>query len=329
MADPRFSIIIPVYNGSDFLREAIDSSLSQTYPHFEVIVINDGSEDNGKTENIALSYGKKIRYFSKPNGGVASALNYAIERMKGEYFVWLSHDDMFDEARLEEDAKFLDNNDEIFITFCKTKTIDNNNVITGIQETKIDEIKNPYQCLKLGGINMCAMTIRKSCFQKAGLFNEKNKTMQDVEMNLKLARYYIFYNNPNTFTLKRVHDGMGTNMLKDRHIVDQKKFLELLKNDFTIMDFFPDLDNSNKSEFYRACISVAYFFAMWESYESADHYFKKANSVNGVFFSFPSLIDKIGSRFYFEILPSSIYSKLIRTILNIIFNYRDMQLNRI
>ena len=54
---PLVSIIIPVYNGANFLAQAIDSALSQTYDNIEILVINDGSTDNGATEQIALSYG--------------------------------------------------------------------------------------------------------------------------------------------------------------------------------------------------------------------------------------------------------------------------------
>ena len=83
---PLVSIIIPVYNGSNYLAEAIDSALNQTYDNCEIIVINDGSNDNGATERIAKSYGNKIKYYSKENGGVASALNFGINMMEGEYF---------------------------------------------------------------------------------------------------------------------------------------------------------------------------------------------------------------------------------------------------
>ena len=60
---PLVSIIIPVYNGSDFIHEAINSALNQTYKNLEIIVVNDGSNDNGETEKIINSYGKKIKYF--------------------------------------------------------------------------------------------------------------------------------------------------------------------------------------------------------------------------------------------------------------------------
>jgi glycosyltransferase involved in cell wall biosynthesis len=85
-AEPLVSIIIPVFNGSLFMKEAIDSALNQTYANCEVIVVNDGSTDEGKTAHIARTYGTRIRYFEKPNGGCGSALNVGIANMRGAYF---------------------------------------------------------------------------------------------------------------------------------------------------------------------------------------------------------------------------------------------------
>ena len=65
MKEPLVSIIIPVYNGSNYMRQAIDSALAQTYKNTEVIVVNDGSTDGGATDEVALSYGDKIRYYLK------------------------------------------------------------------------------------------------------------------------------------------------------------------------------------------------------------------------------------------------------------------------
>ena len=113
---PLVSIIIPVYNGANYMREAIDSALAQTYKNIEIIVVNDGSKDNGKTEEIALSYGDQIHYFSKENGGCASALNVGIKNMKGEYFSWLSHDDLYYPSKIEHQINILnelDNKDTI------------------------------------------------------------------------------------------------------------------------------------------------------------------------------------------------------------------------
>ena len=105
--NPLVSIIIPVYNGGNYLAEAIDSALAQTYKNLEIIVVNDGSCDNGKTEEIALSYGDKIRYFRKENGGSSSALNYGIKQMNGEWFSWLSHDDLYYPEKIEKQVNYI------------------------------------------------------------------------------------------------------------------------------------------------------------------------------------------------------------------------------
>ncbi len=90
---PKVSIIIPVYNGEKYVSLAIESALRQTYSNLEIIVVNDGSTD--KTDKICRSYGNKIRYIKKENGGVSTALNVGIDNMTGEYFSWLSHDDLY------------------------------------------------------------------------------------------------------------------------------------------------------------------------------------------------------------------------------------------
>src|SRR5689334_22845299 len=103
MADmnPKVSIIIPVYNGSNYLHEAIDSALAQTYKNIEVIVVNDGSTDEGATDKVALSYGDRITYISKQNGGVSTALNVGIQSSTGVFIAWLSHDDVFLPHKIE------------------------------------------------------------------------------------------------------------------------------------------------------------------------------------------------------------------------------------
>ena len=81
--NPMVSVVVPVYNGANYLGAAIESVLRRPTPNIEIVVVNDGSNDDGATERVALSYGKRIRYFFKSNGGVASALNRAISEARG------------------------------------------------------------------------------------------------------------------------------------------------------------------------------------------------------------------------------------------------------
>src|ERR687898_3616338 len=89
-AAPLVSVVIPCYNQARFLGEAIESVLAQSYPHFEVIVVDDGSTDN--TSEVAASYAG-VRYIRQENQGLAGARNAGIRRSRGSYLVFLDADD--------------------------------------------------------------------------------------------------------------------------------------------------------------------------------------------------------------------------------------------
>jgi len=125
----RVSIIIPVYNGAAYLAEAIDCALAQTYLDVEVMIVNDGSTDGSESERIALAYGNRIRYLTKDNGGVASALNRGLQEMTGEWFIWLSHDDYFDAERVEEDMRIAREHPDARVIFCRTQGVDSSGSI--------------------------------------------------------------------------------------------------------------------------------------------------------------------------------------------------------
>lgn len=184
---PLVSIVIPVYNGSNYMREAIDSAIAQTYKNIEIIVVNDGSNDNCATDKIAKSYGDKIRYFTKPNGGVATALNYAISKMKGEYFSWLSHDDVYFPNKVEyqiEALRFLD--DKETILYSSYELIDEkSNVISVIdpasQLTK-EQLESPLIPVFRGLIHGCCLLIPSRFFRDISMFDETLKHTQDYRL---------------------------------------------------------------------------------------------------------------------------------------------------
>ena len=184
--EPLVSIVIPVYNGENYVREAIDSALAQTYKNVEVIVVNDGSTD--KTEEICLSYSRKIRYFSKKNGGTSTALNLGIKNMKGEYFSWLSHDDKYYPDKIKrqiEELRKLKNKNTIMMT--DLDGIDENyqkiyetHYINHIKEYPLRE-KNFLHPIIYNQTHGCTLLISKKCFEKVGLFDEKSLVAQDFE----------------------------------------------------------------------------------------------------------------------------------------------------
>ena len=172
MFAPKVSIIIPVYNGSNYLKEAIDSALSQTYENIEVIVVNDGSNDNGATDQIAQGYGDKIRYLCKENGGVSSALNLGIREMTGEYFSWLSHDDKYEKGKVQNSVDYLASfkNTENLIAMCGGYYIDANS--KRIKDMQFDFSKDVVYSgkevlqylLTHGVLDACCLLIPKQAF---------------------------------------------------------------------------------------------------------------------------------------------------------------------
>jgi hypothetical protein len=217
--NPKVSIIIPVFNGSNYLRDAIDSALAQSYRNIEVIVVNDGSNDNGKTEKIALSYGDAIRYVTKENGGVASALNRGIREMTGEYFSWLSHDDIFYQHKIEAQISFLRTRPHDVILYSNYDLIDADGNVTGSERTgHIEPEQIRYFLTVSHPIHGCTTLIPKQCFQACGLFNESLLTTQDYDMWFRLAAKYSFIHMEGCLIQSRVHAEQGTLSMKPLHV---------------------------------------------------------------------------------------------------------------
>jgi glycosyltransferase involved in cell wall biosynthesis len=210
---PKVTIVIPVYNGKDFLREAIDSALSQTYPNIEIVVVNDGSNDEGATERIALSYGDRIRYFYKPNGGVGSALNLAIEVMTGDLFSWLSHDDLYTEDKVEKEVAALAGKGSAIIYSDYAVFTDNPSGAIARRLKKVAPESFRYWLTAESGLHGCTLLIPRSVFIKVGGFNESLRTTQDMDLWFRIAREFSFIHIPEVLVKCRFHGAQGSRVM--------------------------------------------------------------------------------------------------------------------
>lgn len=212
---PLVSIIIPVYNGSNYLKYAIDSALAQTYDNIEVIVVNDGSTDNGKTARIAKSYGNSIQYIEKPNGGVSTAINLGIKKMHGEYFSWLSHDDAFLPNKTEVQISYLKEHnllDKKVIAYSDYQVIDRRsralqNIILNEKLTTKHQNYAFLRCVMSG----ISMLIPKSAWDTYGELDEQLKCTQDYEKWFEMNETYRFVHVPKVLVQSRYHPGQVTN----------------------------------------------------------------------------------------------------------------------
>lgn len=209
------SIIIPVYNGANFLAQAINSALEQTYRNIEILVINDGSNDAGATERIALSYGDRVRYFKKSNGGVATALNFGIDKMLGEYFSWLSHDDLYVKEKIEQQVKFIsslssEDRDRViaysdFYVFTTDSEITMPILMRGVIP---DNFR--YWLTMESAIHGCTLLIPKRAFNEMGKFSEQLRTTQDYDLWFRMAKNYSFVYLPGCLVKSRSHPEQGS-----------------------------------------------------------------------------------------------------------------------
>lgn len=240
LIDPMVSIVIPVYNGVNYLKQAIDAAIGQTYPNVEIIVVNDGSDDDGATERIALAYGEKIRYFHKANGGVSSALNVGIREMKGDYFSWLSHDDLYAPTKVA-DAIALLRTHRVLGTECIAHT---GGYFINAEGERISPFKVYFEEDKLysgpevvdvmtrkGTLNGCCMLIPKKAFDTVGTFNEDLRYSQDSLMwyQMFLAGCSLISDSkPNV--MNRWHDGQVTKNRKDLFEKDMRYVAAVLSD---------------------------------------------------------------------------------------------------
>lgn len=220
---PKVSIVIPAYNASNYLKEAIDCALSQTYSNLEVIVVNDGSCDENATKNIALSYQDRIIYIEKENGGASSALNKGIQSMSGEWFSWLSHDDLYYPKKIEKQIEYLNSiyssidNVVNNILFTASELIDKDKKLlkryTYSENKKISDflLTAPNNSILICEptkytFHGCSCLIHRTVFERVGYFNENLRIINDVDMWFRIyAGGYKIHYLPEVLVQGRVH----------------------------------------------------------------------------------------------------------------------------
>jgi glycosyltransferase involved in cell wall biosynthesis len=211
VSDPLVTIVIPVYNGANFLAEAIDSALAQNYPNTEIVVVNDGSSDGGMTERIAQSYGPQIRYFSKANGGVASALNLAISEMKGEYFSWLSHDDLYVPGKVAREMEvLLGRVDRRTIVYSDYSVFGRSVEAQDIRLQTVSPERFRYWITVENRLHGGTLLIPKVAFDECGTFDESLRTTQDYDLWFRMAMKFCFVHLSEVLVKARNHPDQGS-----------------------------------------------------------------------------------------------------------------------
>lgn len=182
--NPLISIVMPVFNGEQFIREAVENILNQNYPAIEIIIVDDGSTDNSK--KIIDELPVDVRYFHQPNAGPAAARNRGIRDVSGDYVAFLDVDDLWPEKNLELLMSHLQQNPDLDIVRGYAQLVN-----VG-EDGKTTYIGNPQESFPdyIG-----AGLYRKSVFNTVGLYDPELRFGEDgdwfnraQEMNTNIKR---------------------------------------------------------------------------------------------------------------------------------------------
>jgi len=187
---PLVSIIISTYNSREWLAEAIDSALAQTYPNCEVVVVDNGSTD-GTSSWLAETYDTKIRHSQKKHGGLGSGRNFGLNQAKGEYIQFLDADDLLSPDKVLLHVEYLESHSDVDIVFSHCQLF-----LDGRREELFDwersghyQAKDFFQEMFGEGFLLIHMPLsRRTTLAKAGGFDENLGAGTDWDFWLRVAR---------------------------------------------------------------------------------------------------------------------------------------------
>lgn len=164
---PLLSVVIPVFNGERFLREAVESVLAQNYSPLEIVIVDDGSTDG--TASVVRNFPETVRYLHQTNNGPAAARNRGIENAQGSLIAFADADDLWPPDKLEVQLPFLTSDPAIEI------------VMGRIQQVLLGQVESEDVGEPAFSVNLGSAVIKKSVFERVGLFDETMRYSEDVD----------------------------------------------------------------------------------------------------------------------------------------------------
>lgn len=213
------SVIIPTYNRQRYLQKAIDSVVAQTYPYFELIVVDDGSDDD--TAALVAGYNREIVFIQQENKGPAAARNTGIRAARHDILAFLDSDDWFAENKLAKQLGAMQANPAFLISHTQETWFRNGKILN--QKAKHNK-NGGYifsQSLKLCAVGMSTVMIRREVFDTFGLFDEEFRCCEDYEFWLRVSAKQDFLLVDEPLTLK---DGGRDDQVSSIYRIGMDKF---------------------------------------------------------------------------------------------------------
>ncbi|MDX2256951.1 MAG: glycosyltransferase [Pseudanabaenaceae cyanobacterium bins.39] len=220
---PKVTVLMPVYNGEKYLREAIDSILNQTFQDFEFLIMNDGSSD--RSLEIIRSYNdNRIKLFdSDQNKGHVYHLNYGIDIASGKYIVRMDADDISLPSRIEKQVTFMDNNPDIGVCGTWYEIIDSNVCC----KNPVDDVSIRLSLLTNSALGHPTVILRSKVLSDFNLhYDPLLVPAEDYWFWVNLSRYSKLANLPEILLQYRVH----SNQISSSRKSDQQQKAQLIRN---------------------------------------------------------------------------------------------------
>lgn len=230
----KFSIIIPCYNIEKYISKTLESVFNQTFKDFEIILINDGSND--KTGEILDSYSNKdnrIRVIHKENEGVSEARNIGIRNATGEYIYFLDGDDLIENTLLERANEVFKNNKIEIFSFGFNMVYEDGKIKRRYSEEEYNnQIINSKEFLSLFfnkkvGQHICSFIVKKDIIENKIFFTKGLERGEDLEFQIKmlLENVNLFYDKTPFFKYVSREGSVVQSKVK----LNIFKFLEVLE----------------------------------------------------------------------------------------------------
>lgn len=228
--NPLVSVIVPTYNRAYVLGRAINSVLNQTHKNFELVIVDDGSEDN--TEEVISSFDdKRIVYIkSDENQGQNPALNKGLRYVKGDYVAFLDSDDEWLPQILEEQLEKFKENPNFGCVYSQAGIMNNGKLEIAMDFQLEGSIYK--DALAQGYVShMITMMVKRKCFDLVGIFDLNFTNFQDDDMCLRLSKHYQFglIREP----LAVIHDDVYNSVMQNKRDYAEGwlRLIEKYKND--------------------------------------------------------------------------------------------------
>ncbi len=252
------SIVIPAYNAGKFISSTIDSILEQSYINWELIVVNDGSEDN--TGDVIKAYvikDKRISVISKENGGVSETRNVGLEAAKGDFITFLDADDFWLKDNLQKKVYYLVNNPEVDYVFSNSMHSDEN--LNNQRPSPEGKDENILDDLLLWNGEVipgpCSNILaRRKCFDSGIRFDPRLSTIADQHYTVQLAAKHKGKLIKEILWIYRVLPG------------SMSKSLKLMEEDaLMVYQLYAENNYFKSASFRRKCFSNMYMIvgASW------------------------------------------------------------------